>query len=85
MSSRPSHADVAGRKVCFLQNEARRSLVGEENSSNVRIGRPHPGAEKPIVRFPEPSAKATCILRPSPAGDRDANLAHHLASCIETR
>ncbi len=57
MSSRPSHAETwQVERFCFLQSGARRSLVGEENLSDVRLGRPHPGAEQPIVRFPEPAA-----------------------------
>jgi hypothetical protein len=30
--------------------------LGEEHLSDIRLGHPHPGAEQPIVRFPEPSA-----------------------------
>lgn len=43
-------------RICFLQSEAPRSLVGEEDLSDVRPGRPHPGAKQLIVRFLEPSA-----------------------------
>jgi hypothetical protein len=34
----------------------KQSSAAQENILDVRIRRPHPGAEQSIIRFPEPSA-----------------------------
>ena len=55
MSLTPIYAEVSGRKLRFLK--CRRAVpVGKKNLSDVRLGRPHPDAKKPIVCFPEASA-----------------------------